>query len=314
MRKNTSSRDSWHNKSFGEKSWQGGGGGSTTELFYAGATLSVQGGQELVALSGVYGIKRAATLATATNFPSLHSTARGRATLSTGTVSGVNIIHPGAGYSSAPNVTFSAPPAGGTQATGTAVLGGKFIEAIEVTNCGSGVGNVSFTITGGGGTGASASGVVVGGKLVAVNVNGGRGFTSAPTITVNAVGATVTPTVNPIMSKTDGVISVTITNAGSGYTTSPTVTFTNPPALSVVSDPYDDSFGWARVSQSIFGSSDPTVNTVVRVVNDLGSAFPYAIHVGETLLTFHSEYRRLSTEDADARGCILCWVPDGVLA
>lgn len=292
-----------------------GGGGGTTELFYAGATLSVQGGQELVASSSVYGIKRSATLAEATSFPNLHYTARATSSISGGSVSGTTITTPGAGYTTAPSVTFSAAPSGGTTATGTATLGAKFIDAIQVTNCGEGVGTVSFSIIGGGGSGASAAAIVVGGKLVGVRVvNGGRGYTSAPTITVNAPGATTLPVVEPIMSKDDGVISINVTNPGSGYTSAPTITIANAPFIP--SNPttiYPDYFGWARVTQSVFGATTPTVGSILRVVNDLGSAFPYALYIGELLLTFHNEYRRLATEDVNARGCVEVWVPDGVI-
>jgi Flp pilus assembly protein TadG len=50
----------------------------------------------------------------------------------------VTVTAGGSGYGSAPTVTFSAPPAGGTRATGTATISGGHVTAITVANAGSG--------------------------------------------------------------------------------------------------------------------------------------------------------------------------------
>lgn len=55
-----------------------------------------------------------------------------------GGVSGALVTTAGSGYTSAPAVTFSAPPTGGTTATGTAVLLNGTVGQINVTNPGSG--------------------------------------------------------------------------------------------------------------------------------------------------------------------------------
>lgn len=53
--------------------------------------------------------------------------------------------------------------------------------------------------------------------------NGGSGFTSAPTVTVDPPTAGVTATATAAI--TGGVVtSITVTNGGSGYTTLPNVT------------------------------------------------------------------------------------------
>lgn len=75
------------------------------------------------------------------------STATATATTTSGSVSAVNVVSGGSGYTSAPAVTFS----------------------------------------GGGGTGAAATAVVTDGVVTAVNVtNGGTGYTSAPSVTIAA--------------------------------------------------------------------------------------------------------------------------------
>jgi len=64
----------------------------------------------------------------------------------------------GSSYSSTPTVTFSAPPAGGITATGTATVASNAVTAITITNPGNGYTSApTITISGGGGTGATAT-------------------------------------------------------------------------------------------------------------------------------------------------------------
>src|SRR5262249_60279472 len=82
----------------------------------------------------------------------------GRAGSVQGPVTSVTIATGGTGYTRAPTVTFSAPPAGGTTATGTAVITNGVVTAVNVTNPGSGYTTPpTITVTGGGGTGAEAT-------------------------------------------------------------------------------------------------------------------------------------------------------------
>jgi hypothetical protein len=55
-----------------------------------------------------------------------------------GMVAAVTVTNGGAGYTTAPTATFSAPPAGGTQATGTATIDAGVVTAITITNAGAG--------------------------------------------------------------------------------------------------------------------------------------------------------------------------------
>lgn len=68
---------------------------------------------------------------------------------------------PGTGYVTAPTVAFAAPPAGGTQATGTSTIAGGAVTGIVITNPGLGyVVAPAITLTGGGGTAAAATSVL----------------------------------------------------------------------------------------------------------------------------------------------------------
>jgi hypothetical protein len=76
-----------------------------------------------------------------------------------GGIGGVNMTNVGSGYTSVPTVTFDAPPAGGVQATGTAVLSGTTVADVLMTNWGSGytsVPNITF-----GGPGVDAAGTAI---------------------------------------------------------------------------------------------------------------------------------------------------------
>jgi hypothetical protein len=75
-----------------------------------------------------------------------------------GVVSSTTVTAGGAGYTSPPTVAFSAPPSGGVQATGVAVISGGAVTAINITNPGSGYTSApTITLTGGGFTTAATA-------------------------------------------------------------------------------------------------------------------------------------------------------------
>ena len=123
-------------------------------------------------------------------------------------------------YTTAPNVTFSAPGGGGVTATGTPVLGAANITSIGAGGAGYAI-NDTITL---------ADGVVV------TVTNVAAGAVTAANITTPG-SATILPT-NPVAQVSTsgggsgatfnlnwGVTSVTITNAGTRYGSAPTVTF-----------------------------------------------------------------------------------------
>ena len=69
------------------------------------------------------------------------------------------VTNPGSGYTSAPSVSFTAAPSGGTTAVGTAVYE-YVIRSVEITNGGSGyvtAPTVTFTAAPSGGTDATGT-------------------------------------------------------------------------------------------------------------------------------------------------------------
>lgn len=116
----------------------------------------------------------------------------------------VTITAAGSGYTSAPSVTFSAPPSG-TTATGTTTLSGGVVTSLNVTNAGSGYVNApTITI----GTEWAASTAYSTGDQIFYGVNlytvttGGTTGTSAPTHTSgSASNGTATLTYAGIAAK-----------------------------------------------------------------------------------------------------------------
>lgn len=72
-------------------------------------------------------------------------------------VESVTITAGGSGYTSTPTVTFSAPPAGGTTATGTVQTAAGVVTGVTITNPGSGYLTAPTVTITGAGTGATAT-------------------------------------------------------------------------------------------------------------------------------------------------------------
>ena len=100
----------------------------------------------------------------------------------------VDIINPGAGYTTPPSVQF----------------------------------------IGGGGAGAAATAVINTGVVgLATITNAGAGYTVNPTITISGV-STVSAAATAIVSAAGTITAIHFTNSGAGYTVAPTITIANP--------------------------------------------------------------------------------------
>jgi hypothetical protein len=147
-----------------------------------------------------------------------------------GCISTIGITNAGAGYTTVPTVTISAPnQTGGVQATAVASISnasGTIISA-QITNIGSGYTSLpTVTIAPPSsqfGVQAQGSPTISGGNVVAITItNPGSGYTSAPSITITGGGGANAAATAVLGSGL--VSSITITNPGSGYTATPTVT------------------------------------------------------------------------------------------
>lgn len=75
-------------------------------------------------------------------------------------VASVTISSGGTGYTGTPTVTLSAPPAGGTTATGTVTVSGGVITGVTITNPGSGYVSAPTVTFSGAGSGAAGTAVL----------------------------------------------------------------------------------------------------------------------------------------------------------
>jgi hypothetical protein len=79
-----------------------------------------------------------------------------------GGIGGCAVTNGGSGYTSVPTVNISAPPAGGIQATATALLTNQVVTQVVMTNWGSGYTTTpSVSISGGGGSLATAQAIAL---------------------------------------------------------------------------------------------------------------------------------------------------------
>jgi len=127
--------------------------------------------------------------------------------VTSGSVSSINITEPGSNYTSAPVVSIIGT---GTNAAATATIAN--------------MGNLEFhEIVKSTAKTAKAYATLTGDAVGAITVyKNGSGYTTAPTVTISGGGGNGATATASLVS--DRVVNITITNPGSGYTSTPTVT------------------------------------------------------------------------------------------
>jgi FtsP/CotA-like multicopper oxidase with cupredoxin domain len=145
---------------------------------------------------------------------------------STGAVTAIDVVDPGAGYTSAPAVTITSATVTPAQpATAVATVDSTgVVSEIVVDDGGAGYDAPVITLVGGGGTGAHA---VANGSVDAVVVtDGGSGYSQQPVVEVSmpeqATGTRATASATVDANGT--ITGVEVVDGGSGYTAAPTVT------------------------------------------------------------------------------------------
>jgi hypothetical protein len=150
-------------------------------------------------------------------------------------VTSIAVTATGSGYRTPPAVTV-APPASGTPATATAVLGGLTSASFTITP-----GTKKYStaptvaISGGGGTGATATAVLTSGLVTGIQmVNNGTGYTTAPSLAFSGGTELVAGTAPTAKGNIDGfgVTSITVTAKGSGFSAAPAVRIGAPAGVS----------------------------------------------------------------------------------
>ena len=152
---------------------------------------------------------------------------------SIGSVGFIGIKNAGAGYTSTPSITISAPQetSGNVRATATVTVGSGVVTAITLTNGGQGyTAAPTVTISGGGATTSAtavASLVTFKTGTVSVVMNTlGTGYSNASNVTVTIGDGTgwTTRAVGNAIASGGQITQVVMTNAGAGYTSASNVT------------------------------------------------------------------------------------------
>ena len=152
---------------------------------------------------------------------------------SIGSVGFIGIKNAGAGYTSTPSITISAPQetSGNVRATATVTVGSGVVTAITLTNGGQGyTAAPTVTISGGGATtSATAVASLVTFKTGTVSVvmnTFGTGYSNASNVTVTIGDSTgwTTRAVGNAIASGGQITQVVMTNAGAGYTSASNVT------------------------------------------------------------------------------------------
>ena len=137
-----------------------------------------------------------------------------------GEITGITVINPGTGYTSAPTVVIDG---NGTGAAAVASIGGVLTE-VTITDSGDGYATIpTVTISGGGNPTDATADAIIDGIVASIAVDdGGSGYTTA-TVEITGGGATSDATATATIVG-DAITAITITDPGSGYTSLPTVT------------------------------------------------------------------------------------------
>lgn len=151
------------------------------------------------------------------------------ATVQNGFVTGVTVLTPGSGFvvSDFVGISFSGGGSDTTaQVSATVNPNVGQVTNIVITNSTTNIPAAAYvTLDGGGGTGATAALIVNDGALESITVtNGGKNYTTPPTVTFHSLGSPPTlPTAVAELSY-GSVTGGTINNAGTGYRSPPLVT------------------------------------------------------------------------------------------
>ena len=196
---------------------------------------------------------------TTLNLISAGSTATATATIGTGYIRQIYLNNDGRGYTSAPTVSISTAPSGGTNASAvaitTSVAGVRSVKEILLINAGTGYTIApTITISGGGGAGAAATCSIEtsqSGIVTFTISNSGSGYGTKPLVTITgSVGTGQTAVAQSVVSSGNSITSIRIQNPGAGYTVAPTVTIAPPSIIS--------GFGTYLFNEIVYGSVSKT--------------------------------------------------------
>jgi len=235
-------------------------------------------------------------------------------------VSQIDLIHDGTGYTVPPLIGIATAPSGFTNATAVAIMTsrsgqvGDSIDRIEITNPGYGytvVPTITIRSQNAFGQGGIATAIISQGSLSAPTIlDPGKNYSSAPTVTINPVGLDTsigigsTALAVAYVNTLGELNSIRFTNAGAGYTVAPTITVSAPVLAGLSTGDY---LFKEQVTGKSTGTTAEVANwdrdeRVLKVTNITGSGFAVGesvVGIGTTQNGSDSEYKIFSKSGDD---------------
>ena len=257
---------------------------------------------------------------TATASVQLSINAPGKSTNTGESVTKIDLINDGTGYTLPPLVGISSAPSAGFNATAVAIMTsrsgqtGQSIDRIELTNPGFAY-TVPPTVTirsqNAFGTGAAATAVIAEGTIATPTIlDPGASYATAPNVSINAVGLDTnigigsTAKAVAVINTLGQLASIRYTFAGIGYTATPTVTIDPPVKAGISSGNYlfkELVRGVSTGTTAIVADWDSD-DRILKVTNVGGVGFApgeSVVGIGTSLLGSDAEYVVRSVSDQD---------------
>jgi len=229
-------------------------------------------------------------------------------------VSQVDLINDGTGYTIAPLVGITTAPSGGTNATAVAIMTsrtgqtGQSIDSIQLTNPGYGY-SVPPVITirsqNAFGTGGIATAIISQGSLTIPTINNaGAEYGSTPTVLIGVApsGGTNAASV-AIVNTAGGISAIRYTNAGAGYTVVPNVII-DAPATGINTGNYlfREMVRGVSTGTTAYVESWDSDDRILKINNISGSGFAIGeavVGIGTSNNGSDAKYIVQSTSDQD---------------
>ena len=154
-------------------------------------------------------------------------------------VSAIDLINDGTGYTVPPLIGISTAPPAGTNATAVAIMTsrsgqvGSSIDRIQIINPGFGYTEapiITIRSQNAFGTGAAATAIINEGSLGEITIDdGGSGYGAAPVVSIGtAPSGGINASASAVINTLGEVSAIRFTNAGAGYTLAPTISVSSP--------------------------------------------------------------------------------------
>jgi hypothetical protein len=181
-----------------------------------------------------------------------------------GSVRQITLTNDGYDYTSAPTVSISTAPVGGTNATAVAIKTDSSVYEVLITNAGAGYTETpTVTFSGAGGAGAAATATLGDGSVQYISIaNTGANYVVTPTITLtgpSTISAGSSATAQAVIGAGGSVTDIRLSNAGFGYTSAPVVAISSAPSAGI---------GTFQVNEIVTGSLSGTTARVKKYDQD----------------------------------------------